>query len=93
MWDCPKCGTIGIMGLPNCPNCGAGRPEDSVSTLVLPAKDVSAVPETDAGVPDSLAGEDEEFAAAGDPEPQTLAEAEDIATPKVSKADEVKVKK
>jgi hypothetical protein len=69
MWDCPKCGALGIMGLPNCPQCGAARPEgDVVSVTVLPAEDVSAAPV--AGPPDSLAGEDADGTAAS-PEPQT----------------------
>jgi len=70
MWDCPRCGTMGILGLPNCPQCGLARPDDVVSALVLPAKDVSAAPDA-AGPPDSLAGEQEGKAdAAIDPEPQ-----------------------
>lgn len=64
MWDCEKCGTLGIMGLPNCPTCGASRPEGAVSATVLPAQDVSATP--DAGPSDSLAGEEKKDVAAID---------------------------
>ncbi len=70
MWDCPKCETQGISGLPNCPVCGTVRPKDAVSALVLPAEDVSAASAV-AGSSDSLAGEDEETAAAIEPKPQT----------------------
>jgi len=70
MWDCEKCQTQGISGLSNCPVCGAPRPEGAVSVLVLPAEDVSAASAV-AGSSDSLAGEDEETAAAIEPKPQT----------------------
>jgi predicted nucleic acid-binding Zn-ribbon protein len=38
MWDCPKCGTLNILGLPNCPTCRAPRPEE-------PAPEAPATPE------------------------------------------------
>jgi len=69
MWDCPKCGTLNILGLSNCPTCGLARPEGAVSASVLPAADVSAAP--DAPASDSLAGEDKGAeAATNKPEPQ-----------------------
>ena len=70
MWDCPKCGTLGIMGLEHCPTCGAPREEGYVAASVLPAEDVSAAPADEAGTSGSLAGEDEKTAAADEPEPQ-----------------------